>query len=101
LASGSDINSQLCVYVKGNLVIDLWGSASPSWKPDPNYGADTLQTCYSSTKSLAAICIGCMVDKGLLNYDEKVSKYWPEFAQNGKDDVKLCDVLRYKYLNVI
>jgi CubicO group peptidase (beta-lactamase class C family) len=99
LAKGSDINSQLCVYVKGELVIDLWGSADPSCKPDPKYGPDTLQTVFSATKSLAAICIGCMVDKGLLDYDEKVCKYWPEFAQNGKDHIKICDVLRSAYKN--
>ena len=33
---------------------------------------------------------------GVLNYDEKVSKYWPEFAQNGKDEIRVCDVLRHE-----
>jgi CubicO group peptidase (beta-lactamase class C family) len=49
---------------------------------------------FSSSKTLTAICIACMVDKGLLDYNEKVSTYWPEFAQNGKENLKLCDVLR-------
>ncbi len=37
-----------------------------------------------------------MVDRGLLKYDEKVSKYWPEFAQKGKGDLKLADVMRHE-----
>ena len=63
MSSGADVNAQLCVYVKDELVVDLWGSAAPSYSPDPNYGPDSLQTVFSSTKSLAAICIACLVDK--------------------------------------
>ena len=37
-----------------------------------------------------------LVDKGLLRYDEKVSTYWPEFASNGKSEIKLEDVLRHE-----
>jgi CubicO group peptidase (beta-lactamase class C family) len=78
-----------------------FGQLYPTLHADPNYGPDALQTVFSSTKSLAAICIACMVDKGVLDYDEKVSKYWPEFAQNGKDQLKLCDVLRYTHREYI
>ena len=37
-----------------------------------------------------------LVDRGLLDYDEKVFTYWPEFAKNGKDNIRLCDVLRHE-----
>lgn len=37
-----------------------------------------------------------MIDKGLLDYDEKVSKYWPEFSQNGKENITLADVMRHE-----
>ena len=40
-ARGSDASSQVCVYVKGERVVDLWGSHGP--KGDPNYGPDSLQ----------------------------------------------------------
>ncbi len=94
LDSGIDINCQVCAYVKGERVVDLWCNAPPSYSPDTDYGPDTLQIVFSSTKSLAAICIACMVDKGLIDYEEKVSKYWPEFAQKGKNHLKVCDILR-------
>ena len=51
---------------------------------------------FSSVKSIAAIIVALMVDRGLLDYDEKVSTYWPEFAQNGKQDIKVADVLRHE-----
>jgi len=93
-ARGSDASSQLCVYVKGDKVVDLWGSHGP--KGDPNYGPDSLQIIFSSGKSVASICMACLVDKGLLKYDDRVSKHWPEFAQNGKENLKICDILRHE-----
>jgi CubicO group peptidase (beta-lactamase class C family) len=43
-----------------------------------------------------ALVAAMLVDRGLLDYDEKISKYWPEFAKNGKDNIRLCDVLRHE-----
>ena len=37
-----------------------------------------------------------LFDKGLFQYEETIGKYWPEFAQNGKENVKICDVLRHE-----
>jgi len=36
-----------------------------------------------------------MVDQGRLSYDDNVSRYWPEFAKHGKQDIKVCDILRH------
>ena len=91
LDMGSESSAQLCIYVGEERVVDLWGSRKEF---SEGFDADTLETVFSSTKTLAAICIACLVDKGHLDYGEKVSKYWPEFAQNGKEEVKVCDVLR-------
>ena len=51
---------------------------------------------FSSGKSIAAIVVAMMVDKGLLSYDQKVEQYWPEFGQHGKNDITLADVLRHE-----
>ena len=37
-----------------------------------------------------------LFDKGLFNYEDTIAKYWPEFGQNGKENVKICDVLRHE-----
>ena len=55
-----------------------------------------LKLVFSSGKSVVALVIAMLVDRALLDYDEKVSKYWPEFAQNGKGDIRLSDVLRHE-----
>ena len=49
---------------------------------------------FSSGKSVSAFIIAVMVERGLLNYDDKVAKHWPDFAQKGKQDITIADVLR-------
>jgi CubicO group peptidase (beta-lactamase class C family) len=51
---------------------------------------------FSSGKSISAVITALMVDRGLLDYDEKVCTYWPEFGQNGKDEIKISDILRHE-----
>lgn len=89
---GADTNAQLCVYVGEEKVIDLWGSVDSNLE----YDGDTLTTVFSSTKSLTAIAMAALQDQGLISYDEKISTYWPEFAQNGKENVKICDLMRHE-----
>ena len=54
------------------------------------------QTIYGSGKSIESIILGLLHSQDLFNYDDKVSKHWPEFAQNGKEDVRICDILRHE-----
>jgi len=93
---GREENAQLCVYVGKEKVVDLWGVRNPSSEEGKAYGPDKVQMIFSSTKSITAIAVACAVDKGWLSYDEKISKYWPEFGQNGKKNVTLAEVLRHE-----
>lgn len=92
LRKGCEDNAQLCVYVGKECVLDLAGTAIG----DDKYNADTLQHVFSSGKSVAAILTALQVDKGLLDYNAKVAQYWPEFAQEGKEDILLSDILRHQ-----
>jgi len=89
--AGREDNAQLCVYVGDKLVVDLWGFSS-----DKNFNGDTLTNIFSSTKSLTALSIAMLVDKGLISYSDKISKYWPEFAENGKDETTIADLMRHE-----
>ena len=88
---GSEESAQLCVYVGDRRVVDLWGSVT-----DPAYSADTLTNVFSSTKSLTAIALACLHDRGLLDYSDKISQHWPEFGQNGKQDITVADLMRHE-----
>ena len=76
---GSEINAQLCVYVKERKVVDLWGTATN----DESFNGDTLVNVFSSTKSLTAIVVARMVEKGLIGYANKIAQYWRQFGGYG------------------
>ncbi|GMS87578.1 hypothetical protein PENTCL1PPCAC_9753, partial [Pristionchus entomophagus] len=78
--------ASLTVYHHGKKVVDIWGGYADraslrKWKED------TLQVVFSTTKGVGAVCVAMLVDRGLVSYDDLVIKHWPEFGQNGKDNV--------------
>jgi CubicO group peptidase (beta-lactamase class C family) len=81
------------VYHRGEVVVDLWGGTR-STEGDP-WEADTLAMCFSTTKGVASFALHQQVDAGLVDYDEPVATYWPEFAQNGKEGVTVRHVLSH------
>ena len=85
-------NTQLCIYHRGEKVVDLWASATP----DSHFTADSLVNVFSSGKSLEAIAMASLVGKGLLRYDAKIADYWPEFAANGKSEITVADLMRHE-----
>lgn len=91
LSEGKEENLQLCVYVKEKCVVDLYGSAIG----DKTYGPETVQTIYSSGKSIESIAMAMLYGKGLFKYEDKISKHWPAFGSNGKGDVTIAEVFRH------
>ncbi len=85
-------NTQLCIYHKGTRVVDLWASATN----DSNFSPDSIITVFSSGKSLEAIAMASLVGKKLLNYDDKITKHWPEFGANGKGEVTIAELMRHE-----
>lgn len=82
----------VAVYHRGELVVDLWGG----WKDqDHEWRSDTLAMCFSTTKGVASTALHILADRGLVDYDEKVATYWPEFAANGKESVTVRHVLTH------
>ena len=89
----TDGGASVAVYHRGRLVVDLWGGLrTPQGDP---WGRDTLAMCWSTTKGVTATCAHVLADRGELDYDERVATYWPEFAQNGKGDITVRQVLSH------
>lgn len=89
----TDGGASLAVYHHGRLVVDLWGGRR-NGDGDP-WQRDTLAMCFSTTKGVAATCAHVLADRGELDYDERVAYYWPEFAQNGKSEITVRQVLSH------
>ena len=85
-------NTQLCVYYKGERVVDLWASVTN----DEGFTPDSIVNIFSSGKSLEAIAIASLVGRGLLEYTAKIVDYWPEFGANGKGELTIADLMRHE-----
>jgi CubicO group peptidase (beta-lactamase class C family) len=85
-------NTQLCVYYRGEKVVDLWASATD----DERFSPDSIVNVFSSGKSLEAIAIASLVGRGLLDYKAKIVDYWPEFGANGKSDLTVAELMRHE-----
>jgi CubicO group peptidase (beta-lactamase class C family) len=80
------IGAGLAVLIDGEPVIDLWGGWADERRERP-WERDTIVNVFSVTKGMASICMSRLIEQGLLDLDAPVAKYWPEFAQNGKQDI--------------
>lgn len=83
------------IYYKGEKVVDLWGGYKNSITKE-KWEEDTKVIVFSTTKGLAAISLAIAYSKGWLDYNQKVSYYWPEFAQNGKENITVNQLLAHE-----
>ena len=90
-----EIGAACCVYHKGEKVVDLWGGVRNQTTGEP-WENDTKALVYSATKGLAAMTLAIAHSRGWLSYDERVCKYWPEFAQNGKEEITVRQLLAHQ-----
>src|SRR4029079_10765256 len=90
-----EIGAACCVYHKGEKVVDLWGGVRHRTTGAP-WEKDTKALVYSATKGLAAMTLAVAHSRGWLSYDERVCKYWPEFAQNGKEKITVRQLLAHQ-----
>ena len=82
-AQRGDVGAAVCVYVEGKPVVDLWGGHANASRTRP-WERHTIASVASTTKGMVAICAHLLVERGLLDLDAPVARYWPEFAQAGK-----------------
>ena len=78
-------------YAGGRRVVDLWGGSADAEAGAP-WAPDTIQLVFSGTKGLVATCLLILVERGRLDLDEPVSRYWPEFAADGKGQITVAQV---------
>lgn len=90
-----DVGAALCVYWRGRKVVNLWGGLADQATSRP-WREDTLVNIWSATKGLTAVVIARLVERGLLSYEDRVADHWPEFAQAGKADIKVGDLLSHQ-----
>ncbi|SMO64335.1 serine hydrolase domain-containing protein [Fodinibius sediminis] len=90
-----ELGGACCVYYRGEMVVDLWGGVRNRETGEP-WEEDTMVIIWSATKGLAAMTLAVAHSRGWLDYEERVSRYWPEFAQHGKESITVRQLLAHQ-----
>jgi CubicO group peptidase (beta-lactamase class C family) len=94
-ASGREVGAAMAVYRNGVKVVDLRGGYGNGITKTP-WQHDTMVNMFSTTKGIAALTVALAVSRGLFGYNDKVVDHWPEFAQAGKADVTVRQLLGHQ-----
>jgi CubicO group peptidase (beta-lactamase class C family) len=92
---GGEVGAAVCVYHRGQQVVHLWAGHTDNGMAAA-YTPDTLQLVFSTTKGVIAIAVAMCVERGLLDYDEHVATYWPEFAEHDKGEATVAQLLSHQ-----
>nr|WSZ98577.1 beta-lactamase family protein [Streptomyces sp. NBC_00857]WSZ99970.1 beta-lactamase family protein [Streptomyces sp. NBC_00857] len=92
--AGDELGGSLVVDVGGVPLVDIWGGWTDRQRTRP-WQRDTLTNVWSCTKTVTALAALLLVERGLLDVDAPVARYWPEFAAAGKEDVRVRHVLSH------
>ena len=88
---GNELGASVGVTLHGEPVVDMWaGDATSDGKP---WDRDTITNVWSTTKTMAAICMLLLADRGEIDFEAPVADYWPEFKANGKENVTVGMVM--------
>ena len=93
--SGAEIGAVVCFVRDGEPVVDLWGGHIDRERTR-EWQRDTLVNTYSTTKGMTAICAHMLLERGLLDLDAPVARYWPEFAAKGKERIPVRWLLSHQ-----
>ena len=92
--AGREVGASFAVTVDGEPVVDLWDGTADAAGTRP-WAEDTIVNVFSTTKAMTALCAHMCVDRGLLDLDAPVVRYWPEFATGGKEAIPVRQLMSH------
>ncbi|OAL30723.1 hypothetical protein AYO22_01343 [Fonsecaea multimorphosa] len=94
LESGEELGASIVVNVDGDDVLDLWGGFETRDHSKP-WERDTIVNVFSMTKTVLSFALLLLADRKQLKLTDKVAKYWPEFAANGKQNIEIRHIMSH------
>ncbi|PAZ14967.1 serine hydrolase [Streptomyces sp. SA15] len=94
LLDDGDVGASVAVFVDGEPVVDVWGGFADAERTAP-WQRDTIVNVWSVTKTMTALCALVLADRGELDPDAPVARYWPEFTVAGKEGVLVRHLLAH------
>ena len=95
VASGREVGVQVAAYLHDTLVVDAWAGMADPVAQRPVSG-ETLFNVFSVSKAVAATALHIQAERGLVDYDSPVARYWPEYGANGKESATVRDALSHR-----
>ncbi len=91
-----EVGASVAITVDGELVVDLWaGTVTGDDGVEKPWDRDTIVNVWSTTKTVSALCMLMLADRGEIDFYSPVAKVWPEFAANGKGDIEIRHVMSH------
>ncbi len=94
LDSGEELGASIVLDLDGDVAIDMWGGYRDEARTQP-WVSDTITNVWSTTKTVTSLAALMLVDRGQLDVDAPVARYWPEFAAAGKEGVLVRHVMSH------
>jgi len=94
-ADRGDLGAACVVYLSGRPVVDIWAGVADA-RTGRAWSEDTAAVIFSCSKGILAICAYMLVQEGRLDLDAPVARYWPEFAQDGKEEITVRWLLSHR-----
>ena len=95
LRDGAEVGAGLTVYHRGRCVVDVWGGSADLRRATP-WASDTRIVVFSVTKGLVAMALALLADRGQLDWDAPVARYWPGFAAHGKAEITVRTLVNHR-----
>src|SRR6185369_12819217 len=92
--AGREVGASFAATRNGEPIVDLWGGHADAARTR-TWERDTIVNVFSTTKAMTATCAHMLVDRGLLDLDAPVARYWPEFAAAGKGSIPVRQLLSH------
>src|SRR5580698_328552 len=94
LDSGAELGASLVLDIDGDIVVDMWGGFCDLDRTVP-WTEHTITNVWSSTKTVTSLAALMLADRGELDVDAPVAKYWPEFGARGKQDILIRQLMSH------
>jgi len=95
LSNQDEMGGALAVYRQGQPILDIWGGWADA-EAGSRWQAETLQLVFSASKAVTSVAIHQLVELGLIELEQPIACYWPEFAAAGKNCITLQQVLTHR-----
>ncbi len=90
-----EVGAACAIYRHGKPIVDIWAGFADKAAARP-WQDNTMTLVFSATKGVTAICMHRLIERGLIDLDAPVTRYWPEFATAGKKSIPVRWVLSHR-----